>query len=38
LLGLAETDPTNRVKWLTEGLEHDHSRRACEALLGREGE
>ena len=38
LLGLAETDPSNRVKWLTEGLEHEHSRRACEALLGRDGE
>lgn len=28
LLGLAETDPFNRVRWLTEGLEHDRSRRA----------
>ena len=34
LVGLSETDPTSRVKWLTEGLEEDHSRRVCEPLLG----
>ncbi len=34
LIGLAETDPTSRVKWLTMGLDNPHSRRLCEPLLG----
>ncbi|MGQ9730836.1 MAG: HEAT repeat domain-containing protein [Candidatus Zipacnadales bacterium] len=33
LLGLADTDPANRVKWLLKGAQSGHAWRSCEPLL-----